>query len=217
MAWKRELHEKHNTRLIETYSWQRSEGILLPSLEKSLREAGVVFKPLSPEESREHLRRLGDVDRFSDLIGTFLRHARSNQREIAEMRDRANGRRDAARMNAFLDVFEPTLKAYEDDLLAAQEIDFEGMIVRAAGYAENGRYVSPYRAIIVDEFQDISIARARLIKGLLRQHPLNQLLRSGMTGNQFIGLRARISQSCETSANGLDSRRKLRTRPNFPV
>src|SRR5262249_29964100 len=80
MAWKRELHKKHNTRLIETYSWQRSEGTLLPSLEKSLREAGVVFKPLSPEESLEHLRRLGDVDRFSDLIGTFLRHARSNQR-----------------------------------------------------------------------------------------------------------------------------------------
>ena len=51
MAWKRELHEKHNTRLIETYSWQRSEGILLPSLEKSLREAGVVFKPLSPKKA----------------------------------------------------------------------------------------------------------------------------------------------------------------------
>jgi len=179
MAWKRELHQKYNTRLIETYSWQRSEGSLLPSLEKSLREAGVVFKPLSLEESREHLRKLGDVDRFSDLLGTFLRHARSNQREVADMRDRAHGRPDFARMCAFLDVFEPILKAYVDELTEAQEIDFEGMIVRAAGYAENGRYVSPYRAIIVDEFQDISIARARLIKGLLRQHPLNRLFAVG--------------------------------------
>jgi DNA helicase-4 len=179
MAWKRELHQKYNTQLIETYSWQHSDGSLLPSLEKSLREAGVVFKPLSAEESREHLRKLGDVDRFSDLLGTFLRHARSNQREIAEMRNRADSRPDVARMRAFLDVFEPILKAYVDELTEAQEIDFEGMIVRAAGYAENARYVSPYRAIIVDEFQDISIARARLIKGLLRQHPLNRLFAVG--------------------------------------
>jgi len=45
--------------------------VLLSSLEKSLCEAGVVLKPLSPEESRQSLLKLGDVDRFSDLIGTF--------------------------------------------------------------------------------------------------------------------------------------------------
>jgi DNA helicase-4 len=39
--------------------------------------------------------------------------------------------------------------------------------------------VSPYRAIIVDEFQDISIARAKLLKALLRQDPLNRLFAVG--------------------------------------
>jgi DNA helicase-4 len=45
------------------------------------------------------------------------------------------------------------------------------MILRAARYAETGRYVSPFRHILVDEFQDISQSRARLVKALKAQHP----------------------------------------------
>ena len=45
------------------------------------------------------------------------------------------------------------------------------MILRAARYAEDGRYVSPFRHILVDEFQDISQSRARLVKALKAQHP----------------------------------------------
>jgi len=43
------------------------------------------------------------------------------------------------------------------------------MINRAIEYVEGGRYRSPYSYILVDEFQDISANRARLIKGLLAQ------------------------------------------------
>jgi DNA helicase-4 len=92
------------------------------------------------------LLKLGDVDRFSDLIGTFLRHARSNQRDSAQLRALAESRRDTARMHAFLDVFEPIHKVYVSKLAQAQEIDFEDMIVRAARYVESGQYVSSYRA-----------------------------------------------------------------------
>ncbi len=45
------------------------------------------------------------------------------------------------------------------------------MILRAAHYAETGKYVSPFRHILVDEFQDISQSRARLVKALKAQHP----------------------------------------------
>ncbi len=45
------------------------------------------------------------------------------------------------------------------------------MILRAARYTETGRYVSPFRHILVDEFQDISQSRARLVKALKAQHP----------------------------------------------
>lgn len=40
-------------------------------------------------------------------------------------------------------------------------IDFEDVIVRATAYVESGRYKSPYRHILVDEFQDISAAKEK--------------------------------------------------------
>ena len=36
---------------------------------------------------------------------------------------------------------------------------------------ETGRYVGPFRHILVDEFQDISQSRARLVKALKVQNP----------------------------------------------
>jgi DNA helicase-4 len=73
------------------------------------------------------------------------------------------------RGRAFLDVFAPVFEEYQKRL--AGRIDFEDMILRAAQYAEDGRYVSPFRHILVDEFQDISQSRARLVKALKAQHP----------------------------------------------
>jgi len=45
-------------------------------------------------------------------------------------------------------------------------IDFDDMIGRALEYVREGRFVSPWRYILVDEFQDISEPRARLIRYL---------------------------------------------------
>lgn len=62
------------------------------------------------------------------------------------------------RAKAFLDVFAPVFEEYQKRL--GGRIDFEDMILRAARYTETGRYVSPFRHILVDEFQDISQSRA---------------------------------------------------------
>ena len=45
MAWKRNLHAENRTKLIETYSWERQEGILLDELHRKLTEAGVHVDP----------------------------------------------------------------------------------------------------------------------------------------------------------------------------
>ena len=44
------------------------------------------------------------------------------------------------------------------------------MIVRATEHVKAGRYTSPYRHLLVDEFQDISDGRARLLSALKAQH-----------------------------------------------
>lgn len=63
---------------------------------------------------------------------------------------------------AFLAVFDPVYREYQKRL--GGRIDFEDMILRAARYAEEGRYRSPFRHILVGELQDISQGRARLTR-----------------------------------------------------
>src|SRR5690606_5814306 len=69
----------------------------------------------------------------------------------------------------FLQVFLPLLHAYEDKHRQADEIDFHDMIRRALEYVSEGRYKSNFRYILVDEFQDISQGRARLLRALRDQ------------------------------------------------
>jgi len=52
-----------------------------------------------------------------------------------------------------------------------QEIDFDDMIGKALDYVQAGRFRSPWRYILVDEFQDISDPRARLVSALKASAP----------------------------------------------
>ena len=72
-----------------------------------------------------------------------------------------------------------TFDAYNRRLAAEGGIDFEDMVNMAADHVEAGRYASPYPVILVDEFQDISSSRARLVRALLNQRPDSRLFAVG--------------------------------------
>ncbi|MDX2370565.1 MAG: UvrD-helicase domain-containing protein, partial [Colwellia sp.] len=65
-----------------------------------------------------------------------------------------------------LALLKPIILAYEQHLTFHGEIDFEDMINKALTYVQTGKFQSPWRYIMVDEFQDISEPRARLVKAL---------------------------------------------------
>ena len=95
--------------------------------------------------------------------------------------DACGGQRERAqtppsdRPTTFLDVFTLVLAHYTRALAAAGEIDFHDMIVQATDLVRSGRYPSPFKHIIVDEFQDISRGRAHLLAPLLDQHAERRL------------------------------------------
>ncbi|GAA5165923.1 3'-5' exonuclease [Ornithinimicrobium tianjinense] len=89
----------------------------------------------------------------------------------------------------FLDLYWPIHDAWQARLLDGGFVDFEDMLVQAADHLESGRYVSPYRLVMVDELQDASRARARLTQALVRQ-PGRHLLAVGddwQSINRFAG------------------------------
>src|SRR5690606_25057263 len=111
------------------------------------------------------------------MLGTFLRQFKSGGYQIEDCTQKAGRLQMGARARAFLAVFDPVYREYQKRL--GTRIDFEDMILRAARYVEDGRFRGPFRHILVDEFQDISQGRARLIKALKSQHPEARLFAVG--------------------------------------
>lgn len=176
IGWKRRIHEKKGTKLIETYSYQHTEGTLLPELERNLRQRGVRIDPRSEREVLERFNEAGVTTQLEGLLRSFLTLYKARRSTIQHLEQRTLGRKDEERLRAFTAVFEEVLKLYEQKLRDINCIDFDDMILRATKYVESGAWQSPYRSIVVDEFQDISTSRYCLIKALLAQHPNSRLL-----------------------------------------
>lgn len=167
MEWKRKLHQANGTTLIETFSYEKVDGKLLDNLQEKLAPY-VTFQPVATEQLFTTLAAMGQVDSFTQTLGTFLRHFKSSGATIAHCEARAASSEDVPRSRSFLKIFDALIDAYEARL--GDMIDFEDMIVRATAHVEGGRYQSLYRHILVDEFQDISLGRARLLRALKAQH-----------------------------------------------
>ena len=165
VAWKRKLHGKHQTRLIETFSWQQRDGILLTTLEEKLRSHKVTFSPVPMQElvnklSQERLSWL------SNLVGMFLNHVKSGDLKAKEIRRRAGDSQDPRRTEHFLAIFWRVLRKYQALLEADQAIDFHDLINQATGIIRRGDWQNPYQYVLIDEFQDISDGRMALAQAL---------------------------------------------------
>lgn len=167
MEWKRKVHRDHGTILIETYSYERVEGKLTDNLFIKLAPY-ITPCAISEDSVFEVLTSMGQIDSFTQIIGTFLRHYKSSGTTIEQCQIRASNSKDSTRNNAFLQIFALLFEAYQKRL--DKRIDFEDMIIKATEHVEQRRYRSPYRHLLVDEFQDISLGRARLLRALKNQH-----------------------------------------------
>jgi DNA helicase-4 len=167
MEWKRKVHAENGTTLIETYSWERSEGRLLDALAEKL-APHVTIKPRPADEIYDRVVAMGAVDSFSSLLGTFLRQFKSGGYRVEDCSEKATKLKMGRRAQAFLAIFTAAFQEYQKRL--SDRIDFEDMVSRATDHVEAGRFRSPFKHILVDEFQDIAAGRARLIKALKAQH-----------------------------------------------
>ena len=75
----------------------------------------------------------------------------------------------AARNRIFLSIVKYVLSQYQQYLEETKSIDFSDMINLATKQVENGCEIYNYKYIIVDEYQDISLARFRLLKSILNR------------------------------------------------
>ena len=179
MEWKRQLHAKHGTVLIETFSYERTDGKLIRNLTEKLAAHDVTLSPVPSGQVFAALDGQGRIDSFSRLLATFLQHFKGSRLSFEDVSERALGLEDRERAEAFLAVFRPVFERYQESLAQAGEIDFHDMVSRATDHVEAGCWRSPFGYILVDEFQDISPGRARLLKALLDSACGSQLFAVG--------------------------------------
>jgi DNA helicase-4 len=171
MAWKRRVHAQHGTTLVESTWADVMFGDGLTKLKDELTRPGLRFdwNPDRPvDDGRAKPMKHGDLAR---LVRTFMTHVKSNSWTAEDLERRLAA--DLAPLNGFrtrlfLEVYWQIHAEWEQRLAADRSVDFEDMLVQAAGHLEAGNIGADYDLIMVDEFQDASRARARLVRGLVK-------------------------------------------------
>ncbi|MGE8019351.1 UvrD-helicase domain-containing protein [Peribacillus frigoritolerans] len=174
MRWKRELHRENETELVETFSYLTGEGKLLEVLSQKLLEKGVkykevdfidVFNKIYDTENTNHF------DQFINLISTFINLFKSNGYEYEKF-DEIQSSLDKKniflynRTRIFLEITKPVYTFYQNTLKENNMIDFNDMINEATSIVTSKQMEFSYKYIIIDEYQDISVSRFKLIQAI---------------------------------------------------
>ena len=179
IRWKRELHKLYGTKLIETYSYYNSEGVLLSKLKELLVENHVEFKPrdfldifntVYKSKSNKY------IAEFMKLCCTFITLFKSNNYRLEDVETLRNSVVHNEynpflfeRTNLFLDIIKVLLTGYQNFLSSKNAIDFSDMINLAADRVRAGCRINNYRYVIVDEYQDISKSRFNLLQSIVER------------------------------------------------
>ena len=175
MEWKREIHAKYGTKLLETYSYWDNEGTLLEHLDGLLKENGVEYHEPDLKTIYKTVFGTKTTRYFSELINlctTFLSLYKSKGLDMEDLKTQEKWAQTAflrKRTSLFRSIMQPIIISYEESLHENGSVDFSDMINEAAKLVEKGFPVPRYRYVIIDEYQDISFARYRLIKAILNQ------------------------------------------------
>ncbi|MCB0541091.1 MAG: UvrD-helicase domain-containing protein, partial [Bacteroidetes bacterium] len=150
IAWKRNTHSKYETTLVETFSYENKEGVLLEKLKSKLEAEGVVFKQRTNDEIWKILNSIAkdEVSALDTLINTFLNLFKSNNFEIKNLIKQIESYKEESIKNRyllFLDIFTPILSKYNEFLKSKNLIDFSDMINDAAFYISKNKFKNKFK------------------------------------------------------------------------
>jgi DNA helicase-4 len=165
MRWKRRLHQRHGTMLVESYSWEAQAGELERNLAKKLRSYGVEFRPMPNSDMVKTFNRSGRVLRLAKILARFLDLYKESGRDMENLHRQA--REHSRREERIIAVFEQIYAAYQEKLREERAVDFHDMIHRGREALLAGSRRLPFRYVLVDEVQDISRAKAQFLQAII--------------------------------------------------
>ena len=168
---KKDVHRKHKTDLIYTYSQYADGRDYLLHLREQLIAHGYALNKRSTEEVYKKLIDTEEskyITRLTFLLCSFLNNFKTQGYGIEKFAEFKAANKNV-RTKLFLDICKVCFYEYQKVLEEQHCIDFQDMINESAELIRQKRIKREqldYKYIIVDEYQDISRQRYNLIKEL---------------------------------------------------
>lgn len=181
MHLKKEWFNKNHKLLVETFTYEYDESNPEPFIEllkKRVTEKlanthsnKIEFTPLSYEELVEVA--WGPYKDPADDIVNFVTIAKTYGLSSKRIEEKLNKSMWSKKQFAFGKLALKIFEEYENTLVENQKIDFEDMINEAISELESNKDVCSniYDHMLIDEYQDVSDQRYKLIKNLLEHNP----------------------------------------------
>lgn len=183
IAWKRETHQQYHTTLIETTSADFRNGTVEAKLREQLTRYGVPIKERTDKELYEMLvKRNRQLEKtVFTLLLSFITLMKANEKTIDGLLEETkpeDGHMPSIneQRNRYIltEIVKPFFDTYQKELEKNNEIDFTDAIIWATKICREGLW-KQYDYILVDEFQDISIDRYKLLQALRSDKPKTKL------------------------------------------
>lgn len=183
IEWKRATHQRYRTTLIETTSADFRDGTIEQKLREKLTACGVPIKERTDEELYNMMvQRNRQLEKtVFTLLLSFVTLMKANEKTIEGLLEESkqeDGKVPSVhqKRNQYIlaEIVKPFFEAYEAEMVKTFEIDFTDAIIWATKICREGLW-KQYDYILVDEFQDISIDRYKLLQALRSEKPKTKL------------------------------------------
>lgn len=170
IKWKRKTHKENNTIMIETFYYENKQGKLITNLENKLRKHNVKIEPKSEKELWEIINKNNSrlLNEICNVFSTIISLIKSNNYSIDYVKN-LNEVQSSPINKLTLDIITPLYSDYQNGLNKNDMIDFNDMINMSTEAVSTNKYMHNYRYVIVDEYQDMSISRYKLLESMRKQ------------------------------------------------
>lgn len=197
MEMKKKWFAEHNKLLVETFTYEYNEDD--PDKFIELLKKRVIDKLKTKHEGNFEftIKTYEEIVNMAwqsyrtpiDDIVNFITSAKTYGLTPSKIADRLQKMKWTRKQLTFGNLARPMYSAYEELLKKHEKIDFEDMINNAIEALDDNRSLRAdvYDHILIDEYQDISAQRYKLIKKLLERNPKCKLFCVGDDWQSIMG------------------------------
>ena len=160
--------------VLETYSQMFTENSIFDEIIMFLNKHNVVIEEESYEKIYEIFKSKGKkIESLSKTILTFINMFKSSNfdfNKFDEISKRVSKLKDKNKLLTVLEIIKKIYILYQVNLKNNKLIDFNDMINAATNIINNNDVFLKYKYIIIDEYQDTSYGRYKLISSIKNQN-----------------------------------------------